>query len=112
MTTVAAGARQWTLEGGSAFRPSEPGPHFLLAGRDTIGVINVNPDPRESDLTRATDTEITAIWPNARISTLAGAGQAAFQAGARSDLRGPLLWAALALALIEVALASLRRARR
>ena len=112
VTTVAAGPRRWTLEGGSAFRPSEPGPHFLLAGRDTIGVINVNPDPRESDLTRATDTEITAIWPNARISTLAGAGQAAFQAGARSDLRGPLLWAALALALIEVALASLRRVRR
>ena len=112
VTTVAAGARQWTIEGGAGFRPSEPGPHFLLAGRDTIGVISVNPDPRESELERATETQVTAIWPNARVFGLADAGRAAFQAGARSDLRGPLLGAALVLALIEVALASLRRARR
>ncbi len=112
VTSVGSGARHWPIEGGSAFRPSGPGPHFLLAGRDTIGVINVNSDPRESDLVRATDSEVVAIWPNARVSDLADAGRMAFQAGARSDLRGPLLWAALVLALIEVALASLRRARR
>ena len=112
VTTVASGTRRWTIEGGSAFRPTELGPHFLLAGRDTIGAISVNPDPRESDLTRATDAQVTAIWPNARVSDLQGAGRVAFQAGSRSDLRGPLLWAALLLALIEVALASLRRARR
>lgn len=112
VTMVSAGARQWTIEGGSAFRPADAGPHFLLAGRDTIGVLSVNPDPRESDLDRAGDSEVLAIWPNARVADLAAAGQAAFQAGARSDLRGPLLWAALLLAVVEVALASLRRGRR
>ncbi len=112
VTTVSAGARQWTIEGGSAFRPAETGPHFLLAARDTIGVLSVNPDPRESDLARAADSEVLAIWPNARLADLGAASEAAFQAGARSDLRGPLLWAALVLALVEVALASLRRGRR
>ena len=72
----------------------------------------MNPDPRESDLARAGDSEVLAIWPNARVADLDAAGQAAFQAGARSDLRGPLLWAALLLAVVEVALASLRRGRR
>ena len=47
-----------------------------------------------------------------RIVAPAAARAASFAAGARGDLRGPLLWAALLLGLIEVALASGRRRKR
>ena len=40
-----------------------------------------------------------ALWKGARIVSLADAGDAAFGSAARGDLRGPLLWAALLLAL-------------
>jgi hypothetical protein len=43
------------------------------------------------------------------VVSLADAGDAAFGSAARGDLRGPLLWAALILALAEMALASLWR---
>ncbi len=109
VTAVVAGDRRWPIEGGSPFRPATLGPHFLLADRDTVGSISVNPDARESELTPATATEIVALWPNARVSDLDRAAQAAFQAGTTSDLRGPLLVLALILALIETVLAAGRR---
>ena len=109
VTAVVAGDRRWPIEGGSPFRPATLGPHFLLADRDTVGSISVNPDARESELAPATATEITALWPNARVSDLDRAAQAAFQAGTTSDLRGPLLLVALILALIETVLAAGRR---
>ena len=55
----AAPGRTVPVEGGSLFRPAGAGLHFLLSGQDTIGVVSVNPDPRESDLTRATDRAVT-----------------------------------------------------
>ncbi|MEO8453080.1 MAG: hypothetical protein ABI647_25040, partial [Gemmatimonadota bacterium] len=111
-TAVAAGSRRWTVEGGAGFRPLDAGIHYILADRDTVGALSVNPDPRESDLTRATDAQVSALWPGARLAGFEDAGAAAFRTGARSDLRGPLLWAAFALGLLEVGLASARRVTR
>jgi hypothetical protein len=79
---------------------------------DTIGVIGVNPDPRESSLARADDATVRSLWPGARIVPLDEAGDVAFRAGARSDLRGPLLWLALALGLTELVLAGRRGGTR
>jgi hypothetical protein len=112
VTAVASGPRRWSIEGGAAFRPSDAGVYYLLAERDTVGVLNVNPDPRESDLTRAGDAEVRALWPGARLGGLDAAPSLAFRTGARSDLRGPLLWLAFGLALGEAGLASLRRRTR
>ena len=111
VTAVAVGERTAPVEGGSAFVPSELGPHFLLADRDTIGSLSVNPDPRESDLVRASDDEIASLWPKARIGNLERAPEMAFQASATSDLRGPFLWLAAILGLLEIGLASFRRSR-
>jgi hypothetical protein len=108
---VTAGTERWVVEGGAPFRPPRPGVYFLLADRDTVGTLSVNPDPRESDLTRATDAEALALWPKARTGSFEQAGELAFRAGARSDLRGPLLWLAAMVALIEVLVASGRRRR-
>jgi hypothetical protein len=106
---VRQGERDWRVEGGGAFRPGGPGAYYLLAGEDTIGAISANIDPRESLLAPASDAQVRRLWKNARLVSLGGAGDAAFGAAARGDLRGPLLWAALLLALSEMALASLWR---
>jgi hypothetical protein len=111
-TAVRLGDHQWPVEGGAPFRPPGLGTYFLLAGADTIGAIAANLDPRESDLAPATDAAIHGLWPGARIVAPAEARAASFAAGARGDLRGPLLWAALLFGLTEIALASGRRRKR
>jgi hypothetical protein len=83
--------------------------YFLLAGGDTIGALTANPDPRESRLVRASDGDVNAAWPGARVDDLERAGSGAFAGAARTDLRGALLWLAFCCALAEVGLASLRR---
>jgi hypothetical protein len=105
-TEVRKGDRSWRVEGGALFRPAEPGVHFLLSGRDTIGALSVNPDPRESRLERATDGQTRRLWSGARIMSLGKAGDAAFSSAARGDLRGPLLWTALLVGLAEAGFAS------
>ncbi len=95
------------VEGGSPFRSRETGLHFILAGRDTIGVVGVNPDPRESLLERATDADVRRLWPGARTASLDRAASVAFAAGGLADLRGPFLILAAALAVADAALAGL-----
>lgn len=95
------------VEGGSPFRTRETGLHFILAGRDTIGVVGVNPDPRESLLERATDADVRRLWPGARTATLDRAASVAFAAGGLADLRGPFLILAAVLAVADAALAGL-----
>ena len=103
---VRQGERTWRVEGGGRFRPTEPGVHFLVAGQDTVGAISVNPDPRESQLTRAGDAQVRRLWRGARVVPLAEAGEAAFSSASRGDLRGPLLWMALLVGIIEVGVAT------
>jgi hypothetical protein len=109
VSEVRQGERDWRVEGGGVFRPTDPGAYYLLAGSDTVGAISANIDPRESLLPPATDRQVGELWKGARIVSLGAARDAAFGSAARGDLRGPLLWAALALALLEVLLASLWR---
>jgi hypothetical protein len=94
------------VEGGGLFRPTGSGVHFLLAGRDTVGAISVNPDPRESQLNRAPDTQLRRLWRGARIVSLGETGEVAFSSASRSDLRGTLLWMALLVGMLEAGLAS------
>jgi hypothetical protein len=106
VTEVQGAGRRWSVEGGAPFTPPEPGVYWLLAGRDTVGALAANADPRESRLAPATPAQVRALWPTARVVTGAEAGAAAFALGARSDLRGPLLWVALALAIAELLVAA------
>lgn len=111
VTEVQLGERRWRADGGALFRPSELGVHLLVAGRDTIGAINVNLDPRESRLQPMADPQVRRLWRGARIVGLRDAGAEAFSSLARGDLRGPLLWLALACGLGEILLASVPRKR-
>ena len=106
VSAAVKGSQRWVLEGGGLFAPPDTGLFYLLRGADTIGALASNPDPRESILRQAGDAQVRALWRDATIVPLEGAAPAAFSAGARGDLRGLLLWVALALGLAEVALAS------
>lgn len=108
-TEVRRGEERWPVEGGARFRPTARGTYFLLAGRDTIGGISVNLDPRESALAPAEPAALRALWAGARVVTLAEAPGAAFAGAGQASLQGPLLWLALVLGLVEVGLASGRR---
>ena len=113
-TAVVHDGRSREVEGGSPFRAAETGLYFILAGRDTIGVVAVNPDPRESQLARAADGEIRRLWPGSRVVPPRDAAEAALAASGRADLRGPLLLLGAVLALADATLAGLgaRRAAR
>lgn len=109
VSEVRSADRTWPVDGGAYFTPPELGGYLLLAGVDTIGALDVNIDPRESSLAPLADDEARAFWDDARMVDLGDAGDAAFSARARGDLRSPLLWLVLALGLSEVALASIWR---
>ena len=106
VTEVRRGDRDWRVEGGGLFQPPEPGVYYLRSGRDTVGAISVNPDPRESRLVRATDAQARQLWKGARLAGLGDVAEAAFSSSSRGDVRGPLLWLALLAGLVEVGLAS------
>jgi hypothetical protein len=111
VTTVRRGENEWRVEGGGLFQPPDAGVYYLLAGRDTVGAISVNPDPRESRLNRATDAQVRRLWKGARLVGLEDAADIAFSSASRGDLRGPLLWFALFAGMLEVGLASAWRRR-
>jgi hypothetical protein len=106
VSSVHQGKQEWRVEGGAVFRPTAPGIYFLEAGGDTVGAISVNPDPRESRLARAGDSQVRQLWRGARVVGLDRVGGAAFSSAAQGDLRGPMLWTALLVGLVEVAFAS------
>ena len=109
VSRVSQGERDWPVEGGGLFRPADVGAYYLLAERDTVGAIAANIDPRESLLAPAADDLVRRLWPGARLVEPEEAGGLAFSTGSLGDLRGPLLWLALALGLAELALATLWR---
>ena len=106
VSAVVKGSQRWPVEGGGRYAPPDTGLYYLLKGADTVGALAANPDPRESMLQQASDAQVRALWRGATIVPLDDAGGAAFSAGARGDLRGPLLWLALVLGIAEVGLAS------
>ncbi|HEY7479659.1 MAG TPA: BatA domain-containing protein [Gemmatimonadales bacterium] len=111
-TSVRQDDREWQVEGGGMFRPADIGAYYLMAGSDTLGALSSNLDQRESSLTPAPDQQISRLWSPARVVPLAESVELAFSAGAIGDFRGPLLLAALLLAIAELALASLWRRQR
>jgi len=111
-TAVTQGANAQPVQGVDLFRPSAPGVFYILAGRDTIGVLAVNPDPRESALARTSDAAARRLWNGARVVGPAEGREATFVAGGRADLRGWMLGLALMLALADASLASRGRKSR
>lgn len=112
VTAVVGPSGERRVEGGARFVPAAPGLHWLLQGADTVGVLEVNPDPRESDLTPADAAVVGALWPTARVESPERAAELAFTLTARADLRGPFLWAALVLALLDLVLGGAFRRTR
>lgn len=110
-TEVVRDGRRWPIEGGAPFRPPGTGVYYLLGGRDTIGVLAANLDARESQLVKATDSEVRGLWRGARVVEPGRADAEAFAQVGRADLQAPLLWLAFALAVTEVLLASGWRSR-
>lgn len=103
------------VEGGHAIpAPVVPGVYPLLAGADTVGALVVAPDPRESDLRRATGAELATLFPGARVSVAANARVYAaerFRAAGRAEMTGAALLAALLVLIAEglVAAGGVRR---
>jgi hypothetical protein len=99
--------------GAAVAAPVEPGVFPLLAGTDTVGALVVAPDPRESDLTRASDAEVARAFPGAKVrvaSTARAYAAERFAGAGRSDLAPWLLVAALLVLVAEsLAAAGVRR---
>ena len=112
VTTVRQGEREWRVEGGGSFRPADVGAYYLVSGRDTLGAISANLDPRETLLRPAPDAQVRRLWRGAQVVALPDAAGLAFASGALGDLRGPFLWLAVAFGLGEMALATGRRRER
>ena len=96
-TEVVRDGRRWPIEGGAPFRPPGTGVYYLLGGRDTIGVLAANLDARESQLVKATDSEVRDLWRGARVVEPGRADAEAFAQVGRADLQAPLLWLSHAL---------------
>jgi hypothetical protein len=103
------------VEGGGVIAaPRVPGVYPLMSGVDTVGCLVVATDPRESDLRRATDAELAALFPGSRVTVAATSRAYAsqrFHGAGRSELTGALLLAALLVLLAEglVAAGGIRR---
>jgi len=110
VTALVAGDDVRTVAGARSIEaPVAPGVYFLLAGADTAGALVVAPDPRESDLTRATPAELAALFPGARLTVAASPGAYAaerFRGSGRTELTGWLLAAALLVLALEALVAA------
>jgi hypothetical protein len=103
--------RRESVVAGSSWRAAASGNYLLLAGSDTVAALSARVDPRESQLTRATDGTIASLWGKVTTTDLdRGAGRA-FALTGRGDLRGPLLALALCCALVETGLLGMTRSR-
>jgi hypothetical protein len=94
---------------GAVSAPVAPGVYRLLSGTDTVGALVVAPDPRESDLRRASDAGVAAAFPGARVTVTNSPrafAAARFHGAGRSELTGTLLLAALLVLLVESAVAA------
>ncbi|HEY3934451.1 MAG TPA: BatA domain-containing protein [Gemmatimonadales bacterium] len=111
VTGVAHDGRVTSMPGDGRWVPRDVGVFHLLAGADTLGAIAVRIDARESDLRRATDSEVHALWPGSIVAGLRDGPALAFAAGGRADLRGALLLLAFCCALAETILAGRVRKR-
>lgn len=112
VTAVAAPGGVTPMESGGAWTPIVTGLHWLLVEADTVGVVAVNPDPRESLLEPATAREVAGLWGAARVVEADQVPNQVFRHAAQADLRGPLLWLAVLLGIAEFLLAGRMRGAR
>jgi hypothetical protein len=92
--------------------PIDPGIYFVTdAASDTVGVLMVRADPRESDLRTAAPGVTRASLGGARLVDAEPALTRAAFSGRRAELTTALLVAALLLAVVELMLASVGGAR-
>ncbi len=110
VTALARDDRATALEPGAVVAaPGAPGVYAMLSGRDTVGLLVVGADARESDLTRAEAADWRRALPGARVSVTDDAERYAaerFRGAGRSELTGWLLAAALLVLLLESLLAA------
>lgn len=111
VTRVLGPQGEQRVESGGRYLATVSGLHWLLDRGDTVGVLAVNPDPRESWLAAATPEAVRALWPGARLASPEGAAALAFNQGAHADLRAPFLWLVLLLAGLELLLGGALRRR-
>jgi hypothetical protein len=93
----------------TAVAPVAPGAWAMRAGADTVGMLVVGHDPRESDLTRAESRAVAAAVPGATVTVTDDPRVYAarrFRGAGRSELTGWLLALALALLVAESVLAA------
>jgi hypothetical protein len=89
--------------------PIEPGVYYLrVASGDTIGALQVNPDPRESHLDRAEARSVaTSLGSNVEVLNDGGLDRELFSGARRADLTGLLIAVAILLALVELLVATI-----
>lgn len=94
--------------------PLEPGVYFTLgAAGDTVGAVEVNPDPRESLLAPASVRQLRASWgAGAALLGAAAMDRELFGGAGRLALATPLLVAALATVIAELLVSTYGAARR
>ncbi len=107
-----------TVDGGAVIvAPAHAGAYPVLGGRDTLAMLVVGSDPRESDLRRARAPEVRRALPGMSVAVtddpLAYAARR-FRGAGRSELTGWFLALALGVLVAEGLLAAggLRRAMR
>ena len=88
--------------------PFEPGVYYLESeSGDTIGALEVNYDPRESELDQADERFLRSRFgPDTRLLSSRSLGRQLFRATSRADLTGLLLAAAILAAIAEFIVAS------
>ena len=88
--------------------PLDPGVYFLATGAgDTVGALQINHDPRESQLARADRRTLrSTVGPAVEVLDDAGVARELFRGTKRADLSAVLIFAAVLAALIELALAT------
>ena len=107
VSDVRQGERDWRVEGGGVFRPARARRLLPRSPATTRSARSARTSIRASRCSPRPPTRRCGGSGTGRgSSSLDDAGDAAFTGAARGDLRGPLLWAALLLALAEMALAS------
>jgi hypothetical protein len=120
---VPAGARALEVAGSASpvragdvlAAPSAVGVHAFRSGNDTVGLLVVAPDPRESELARAAPADVARRFPGAAVTVTSDTAVYAatrFHGAGRSEIGGALLLAALAVLVAEALLAAGMLGRR
>jgi hypothetical protein len=94
--------------------PLDPGVYFALgAAGDTVGAVEVSPDPRETVLAPASARQITASWgAAARVVDAAALDRELFGGARRMSLTSAMLIAALVAAIAELLVSTYGAGRR